>query len=215
MDEDMPAMEWEGQVWKAAAMPFMHKLASGIPRLDAALEGGFPLGAMSECGMPMGRGGRRLLLPFVSQATRREEEPSWIIWIMRSGPLKVFPPAWLARGVDPRYWVVATSDKPLEELHRVFVRPFFRFIILDAPERLSAEDCAFLNRQARKNRQAIVILRPYFLSHKQGNVWARLRLNAWWDSSRREFSLQVLRGLTEKSIRVPEECIDPSDQGLA
>ena len=43
---------------------------SHLPELDDFLGGGLPLGAVSEWGLPPGRGGRELVASFVASVTR-------------------------------------------------------------------------------------------------------------------------------------------------
>lgn len=172
-------------------------LSSGLPLLDELLEGGLHEGELSEWGMPWGQGLRELLLPFLAAAQRKDY---WILWIYGQSKICVNPLAWKARAVDLNRIRFAQSEHALRDLRPVFLSDFFRLIVIDQSKQLSDEDCAFLARQARRLRQSILILKPYALSHTQGNVWARLRVNCGQDLQSRMFRAELLKGRHPKQL---------------
>jgi len=196
------------------------KLDSGIKCLDDFLEGGLPVGAISEWGVPLGRGGREILLTWLARHFNQEavtrcteqqaahqtvyagENPRWALWIYSRTKLTIYPPAWLARGVSLKHTRFVCSCRPLVDLKPVFLSPLFQIIVLDAPDFFTEDDCAFLARQARKNRQTIILLRDFFLSPKRGNVWAKLRLNSYFNETTQEFCLDVVRGLPPRKLSI-------------
>jgi hypothetical protein len=174
-------------------------LASRVNALDQFLDGGLRCGELSEWGVPLGRGGRDVILRYLAQ--RRSNTPSfWSLWICGSTQVKIYPPAWLARGVDLGKIRFTYSSHPVRDLKPVFLDPFFRVIVIDSPRSLSLEDCAFLAQRARRHRQAILLLRDYFLSPKRGNVWAKLRINCWQDERDERIRLRVVRGLSPREL---------------
>lgn len=172
-------------------------LPSGLPLLDDLLEGGLREGELSEWGMPWGQGLRELLLPFLASAQRKDY---WILWIYGQSKICVNPLAWKARAVDLNRIRFVGTEQPLQDLRPVFLSDFFRLIVIDQGKPLSEEDCAFLARQARRQRQSILILKPYALSHTQGNVWARLRVNCGQDLQTRMVSAELLKGRHPKRL---------------
>jgi hypothetical protein len=186
------------------------RLGSGIGRLDDFLEGGLPLGSVSEWGAPLGHGGRDSLLAWLARATQGQavelgNGPAWVLWAHARRNLVVYPPAWMARGVRLERMRFACTPAPLADLRPVFLEPFFRLLILDAPRQFSEEDCAFVARQARAQGQTVVVVRDTLLGSHQGNVWARLRLNAWYDDETRQHRLQVVRGLSPRQLALTED----------
>ena len=186
------------------------RLASGIARLDAFLEGGLPVGAVCEWGAPLGHGGRDVLLAWLARATHGDarelgETPVWALWAHARAHLMVYPPAWVARGVRLDRVRFAATTAPLAELRPVFLEPFFRIVVLDAPRQFSEEDCAFVARQARAHGLVVVVVRDVRLDAEQGNVWARLRLNGWYDGEARQYRLQVVRGLSPRQLALGED----------
>lgn len=172
--------------------PPLPKLASRISALNGYLGGGFPFGSLVEWGMPMGRGGRELLRSFLSN----RQEKHFVLWILNSkAEMSVYPPAWVAQGVDLSLLRFVACERPVEQLKAVFLNPVFKIIVLDMPLFISKEELAFIAGQARKNAQLILLLRPYFLTSERGNVWAKLRLNAWQDPLRPDwFTVKRIRG---------------------
>ena len=192
------------------------KLASGIEVLDDFLDGGLPRGAVTEWGAPLGRGGRDALLAWLARATQgapparpggveaADSAPSWALWVYGRTHLSIYPPAWLARGVSLQRMRFACSSKPLAELRPVFMDPLFRVIVLDAPRTFTDEDCAFVARQARANDQAVVLIRDAFIGPGRGNVWAKLRLNCWFEPAQQQYRLRVIRGLSPRQLALTE-----------
>lgn len=177
------------------------RLASCVERIDEFLEGGLPFGAITEFGVPMGREGRLLVLKFVVNATRGIRViPMWTLWISSHENFQVFPPAWFSRGVDPHRILFSRSERPLRDLKRAISNPIFRMIVLDSPRKFSRDDCFYVNRQARLNRQLVVLLQDYFLSNRRGNVWAGLRLNCWKRYPSETFVMRVVRGLPRREL---------------
>ncbi len=169
------------------------RIVTGHPKLDRISGGGLRCGELSEWGLPLGRGGRELVLNILARAQQRHEL-GLLLWIMPEGELSVYPPAWEARGLDLSRTYFAITDEVLRDLKAAFVEPVFDAIILDTPRALSVDDQAYLATRARDNHNLILVLRPYLLRSEKGNVWARLRLNGWYDERRSEHVIDVIRG---------------------
>lgn len=178
-----------------ARLPALH------PQLNAFLDGGLALGKLAEFGMPLGREGRRLLLPFLAQAGL---EQWYILWINGHSRLRPYPPAWFARGVVADRFFLADSCRPLRDLQRALLRPPFRLLIFDVGRRqLGGVDCAQLQRAAAKENKIMVVLRDHFLSPNNGNPWAALRCNAWRRAGDGPFLLRRLDN--GRTLRITEE----------
>jgi len=184
-------------------------LLSGISPLDDFLGGGLVCGTICEWGIPFGSGGREVVAAFLAGVSRLAERssdaaPPWILWAHGRSGLTAYPPAWHARGVPLTRTRFAEAGKPVVDLKPVFMDPFFKVIVLDAPRSLSDDDCAFLARQARAHGQVVIILRDYFLGQRRGNVWARLRLNCWCPDpvqNPETVNLRVVRGLAQRQMQ--------------
>jgi len=184
------------------------KLAACVDEIDTFLEGGIPFGGVTEFGMPLGREGRVLMLKYLINATCGIRiKPVWTLWISCHENFQVFPPAWFSRGVSPEKIVFTNSRKPLQDLKRAIINPLFKLIVLDSPPRFSKEDCFFLSRQARENHQLIMLLRHFFLTNRQGNIWANLRMNCWKKHASGEFIIKVIRGLSDRQLSIKEEVL--------
>ena len=184
------------------------KLASCVEEIDGFLGGGLPFDGITEFGMPLGKEGRLLLLKFLVNATRGLQiKPVWTLWVSSHPDFSVFPPAWFARGVSPSRIIFTQSPAPAQDLKRALINPLFKLIVLDSPQRFSRDDCFFVNTQARLNQQLILLLRNFFLSNKQGNVWARLRLNCWKQQRTGLFILKTVRGLPRRQLSIHEETL--------
>ncbi|NRA66240.1 MAG: hypothetical protein HRU19_17265 [Pseudobacteriovorax sp.] len=197
---DSPLEEWHNEVTHASKLSSQSQpLMSSHPRLNEFFEGGLPWGHVCEWGSPWGSGGRELALSFLSSIG--QSQPYWSLWIQSHSDVAFYPPAWQARGVDLDHLRFAETQEPLKDVKSVFLEPFFKVIVLDSAK-LSRDDCAFLKRQAHKHKQAIILIKPYFLSPKQGNIWAKTRLNCWQDHVHQQFHLQVVKGLSPRKIAI-------------
>ncbi len=195
--------------FEAGAVDFQaRKLISGVETVDDFLDGGIPFGSVAEFGMPLGREGRFLILKFLVNATRGlRTDPLWTLWVSSHDEFSVFPPAWFAKGVSPSRVVFTHSKVPLRDLKRAIINPLFKLIVLDSPQKFSRDDCFFVNNQARSSSQLVLLLRNFFLSNKQGNVWAKLRINCWKRQSSGQFVMKVIRGLSYRQISISEELL--------
>lgn len=167
----------------SAQGPLLH---SGIAALDRCFAGVKP-GDLIEWGIPPGLNGRLMPLQFLKQQIPAS------IWIYHHHGLGVFASSWISHGVDLQRLFFIRSAQPVKELRPLFLEDTFKRIIIDAPKKFSLGDLAFVSRQARKQQQLVFLIRHYFLSQKQGNPYAALRINTW-QSQRDEFSLQVIKG---------------------
>ncbi len=179
-------------------------LKSGVRPLDQFFAGGLPFGHLLEMGMPHAKGGRISLVPFLAQAARRE---LWCLWAYALEGVNLFAPAFLGRGVSPDKMFFSSSKFPIEELKSLLLHPLFKVIILDSPLKLKREDLGFLATQARAQKKLIIVIRPYFLSNKLGNIWAHWRVNIWQNPRTQDFVFRPVRGLGAKDLRLEERCL--------
>jgi hypothetical protein len=192
------------------------RIVSRISELDSFLEGGLPVGTVCEWGVPLGRGGRELLLAWLTAKSQEyshyhtgddEKKPHWSLWIHSFSDLDVYPPAWGAKGVSLKYLRFACSTRPLADLKPVFMDSLFKVIVIDSPQSFSDEDCSFLARQARLNGFVILLLRNFFLSPKRGNVWAKLRLNSYYSNDKQSYQVEMVRGLSPRKLSLDAKIV--------
>ena len=175
------------------------ELYSGIAALDECFADVRP-GDLIEWGIPPGLNGR--LIPL--QLLKHDIPPS--VWIYHHHGLGVFASSWLGHGVDLQRLFFICSEHPVRELRPLFLEDTFRRIIIDSPRRFSGGDMAFVSQQARSHGQIIFLIRHYFLSEKQGNPHASLRINTW-QSGKRAFSLQVIKGAARGRVSLPYRAV--------
>lgn len=174
------------------------KISSGIPQLDQALSGGFPVGSLCEWGMPPGKHARTLLVKLLAH------NQCLCLWIYSSDDSRrVYPPAWAARGIDLSQIYFVQSTSPLSQLRPAFLEQLFPIIVIDSFCCHSKDELAFLSRQARALSATIFILRPYLLSHAKGNPFAKHRLNSWLNHQNNKFHIHLLRGHSPKTLMIP------------
>lgn len=178
-----------------ASLPSGQKLLSGIDELDQLFAMVRP-GDVIEWGIPAGLNGRLIPLQFL----KRDVPTS--VWIYHHHGLAIFASSWISHGVDlSRLYFIASSN-PVRELRPLFLEDTFKRIIIDSPKILTKGDLAFVARQARSQRQIIFLIRHYFLSQKNGNTYASLRINSW-QSRADGFSIQVIKGSHGERITIP------------
>lgn len=171
------------------------ELSSGITALDDLLSGIKP-GDLVEWGIPPGLNGRLLPLQFL----KRQIPTS--VWIYHHHGLGIFASSWISHGVDMRRLFFICSANPVKELRPLFLEDTFKRIIIDSPKKFNTGDMAFVAGQARKQGQIVFLIRHYFLSQKQGNAHASLRLNTW-QSDNGKFSIRVIKGHQTGLITIP------------
>lgn len=174
------------------ASPELH---SGIDALDECFAQIRP-GDLVEWGIPPGFNGRLIPLQLLKQ------DIPLSVWIYHHHGLGVFASSWISHGVDLQRLFFISAENPVRELRPLFLEDTFKRIIIDAPRHFSDGDMAFVSQQARKQEQIVFLIRHYFLSPKQGNPHASLRLNTW-QSGKRSFSLQVIKGANPGRLSLP------------
>lgn len=170
-------------------------LQSGVDALDECFAQVKP-GDLVEWGIPPGLNGRLIPLQLLKQQTPLS------VWIYHHHGLGVFASSWISHGVDLQRLFFICSANPVKELRPLFLEDTFKRIIIDAPRKLTRGDIAFVSQQARQQGQIVFLIRHYFLTAKRGNPYASLRLNTW-QSARRSFSLQFIKGSHSGKISLP------------
>ncbi len=172
-------------------------LHSGIEALDRIFAGIKP-GDLIEWGIPPGLNGRLIPLQFL----KRQIPAS--VWIYHHHGLGIFASSWISHGVDLQRLFFIRSAQPVKELRPLFLEDTFKRIIIDSPKKFSTGDLAFVSQQAREYRQIVFLIRHYFLSPKQGNPYASLRINTR-QVGEGEFSLQVIKGHEAGKLSIPAQ----------
>ncbi len=175
------------------------ELHSGIEALDECFNQIKP-GDLVEWGIPPGLNGRLIPLQLLKQQIPLS------LWIYHHHGLGVFASSWIGHGVDLKRLFFICSENPVRELRPIFLEDTFRRIIIDAPRRFSDGDMAFVSQQARQHGQIVFLIRHYFLSQKNGNPYASLRINTW-QSGKRSFSLQLIKGPSTGRITLPYRAV--------
>jgi hypothetical protein len=174
-------------------------LYSGIEALDDCFKQVRP-GDLIEWGIPPGLNGRLIPLQLLKYQIPLS------VWIYHHHGLGVFASSWISHGVDMQRLFFICSENPVSELRPIFLEDTFRRIIIDAPRRFSDGDMAFVSQQAREHGQIVFLIRHYFLSQKNGNPHASLRINTW-QSGKRCFSLQLIKGPVSGRITLPYRAV--------
>ena len=180
------------------------KLGSGIPALDRFFAGGLPFGRLIELGIPLDKGGRFCLIPFMSQAIR---ENHWCLWAYSQTEIKAFAPAFLSRGAQSERMLFAQSVTPIQDLKQLLLHPLVQVVVFDSPPRLQRDDLSFLSVQARQQGKLFLLIRPYFLSNKLGNIWAHWRVNIWFRPKSDQFVVRPVRGLGTVDLTLEAACL--------
>jgi len=187
------------RVLKQELLEQAQELHSGIPALDDCVRQVRP-GDLVEWGIPPGLNGRLIPLQLLKQQIPLS------IWIYHHHGLGVFASSWISHGVDLQRLFFICAENPVRELRPLFLEDTFRRIIIDSPRKFSDGDMAFVSQQAREHGQIVFLIRHYFLSQKNGNPHASLRINTW-QSGKRSFSLQVIKGPATGRINLPYRAV--------
>lgn len=169
-------------------------LISGIPQLDS-LFSDVRDGDIVEWGIPPGFNGRLIPLQFLKQDIPTS------VWIYHHHNLAIFASSWISHGVDLDRLYFIRSANPVAELKPLFLEDTFKRIFIDSPKKLSSGDLAFIASQARLNRQTIFLIRHFFLSRKNGNAYAGIRINSW-QNDQGKFVIQVIKGADIGTINI-------------
>ena len=169
-------------------------LISGIHQLDS-LFSHVRDGDIIEWGIPPGLNGRLIPLQFLKQDIPAS------VWIYHHHNLAIFASSWISHGIDLNRLYFIRSANPVAELKPLFLEDTFKRIFIDSPKKLSKGDLAFIASQARFNRQIIFLIRHFFLSRKNGNPYAAIRLNSWQNEQGR-FAVQAVKGADIGTINI-------------
>ena len=225
-DSVLISQKYGGAVGRASdglASAAGQRLKSEIVPLDRLFDGGLPLGTVSEWGVPLGSGGRQVILAFLAQATcgNATRAPWWCLWVRPTrADLMVYPPAWHAAGVDLGRVRFATSARPVDDLKPALADPFFKLVVFDEPERLTDADVAYLSREARRLGRLVLVLQSRWLKAERGTVWAKTRVNCWREgdeqgqaasSAPRDgfYRVETVRGLRSALIKFKLDAFSP------
>ncbi len=178
-------------------------LRSSIESLDQCLSQVKP-GDLVEWGIPPGLNGRLIPLQLLKQ------DIPLSLWIYHHHGLGVFASSWVSHGVDLTRLFFICSAQPVKEVRPVFLEDTFKRIIIDAPQRFSTGDMAFVSQQARQHGQIVFVIRHFFLSEKRGNPHAAVRINTW-QTEQQAFSLQVIKGRNRGRFLIPRAQIVGND----
>lgn len=171
------------------------KIPFGISELDEFFLGGVPVGVLSEWGLPLGRGGRELLVAWLAA------NPNLLtLWMYGFQDQAVNPVAWFARGANLHQIRFVCSSRPLVDLKPAFMEPLFKVMVIDCPHGITEEECAFIARRARVNNQVTLLLQDKNLAPSKGNIWAKLRVNCYQDVEA-NLLLEVVRGLSPRKAK--------------
>ena len=115
-DAPLAALLNRADLWRGRragrCRPDAGRLPSGFPKLDQALGGGWPLGALTECIVPhAGVGELQLLLPALA---RLSGQGRWLAWV--APPWLPFPPALTQTGIDLRRILLIHPDNATDRL---------------------------------------------------------------------------------------------------
>lgn len=165
--------------------------------LNSFFNGGLPFGCVTELGLPIGKEGRFILCQFLAQGTKQNH---MTLWINGHQNYQIYPPSLFSHGIKADRIFFAKSLKPMTEMKQAFLSSLFKIIVIDNPGKIRRQDYRFLQYQAHKHRQIIVIIQNYFLSNKLGNIWATLRVNIQRIQTSQKFRLQAIRGLSRKQL---------------
>lgn len=173
--------------------PARPRLTSQIPILDQALQGGFPRGTIVECGMPPTQMGRYLLLPVMRSASHS-------LWV-HSPEIMIHAAAWAAWNINlHRHHFIPAPDH-VSALQPLFASGLYPLIIINRPQYLKRPDYAFLRRQAERHGYTLVVIRDHFLSPRQGNPFAGIRLNCWREGD--SLNVHILRDGPTTLLKLP------------
>ena len=128
-------------VQRASELKHSQMLPSGIQEIDQLLHGGLPCPAVIECGMPAGRMGRQVLLPFITQLQRT-------LWIYPP-ELVIYAPAWEEAGVPLDKVHFIQAPERIMTLRPLFMTQFYQLIVWDLP---SAAPHPFGGSEANRTR---------------------------------------------------------------
>lgn len=172
-------------------------LGSGHSPIDSFLNGGIPKNSVSEIGIPEGKPGREVLIPFLAKVSQEH----LILWVNSLSQLHVYPPAFYAKGVCSNHLIFSNTDTPVASLKPALLSPLFKVIVLDS-SRLSNKDLIFLQQKIREHQQTLIVIRPYFLSNAKGNIWSQLRLNIARMNSKGQYRLRMIKGSVKRDLLV-------------
>jgi hypothetical protein len=172
-------------------------LNSGVDVLDRLIGSNLRPKRMIEWGAPLGSYGRLIPLLFLTGKVPP------IVWVYSHEDLKIYPPAWAAWGIDLKNIFFVYAKDPVRELRPLLADSLFKTVVIDSPKKFHMRDMSFLHQKMRENGQMVFLIRHYFLSQKQGNVFAHGRFNVQYETNRGGFHVSQVKGQKQERVFVP------------
>lgn len=145
-------------------------------------------GHLTEWGLPHGRGGRRMPLLLLGKLSEK------VLWLYDHPEALPYPQSLTPFGLSTENFHFACSQRPLRRFLPALVDTTYRNIVIDTSEPLRPGDFHTLARWARQSHRRFFLIRPFFLSHKKGNPFARIRINGSLQPHPMRLRWQILKG---------------------
>lgn len=128
--------------------------------------------------------------------------PAWVIsrlgkdclWVMDRKDLRMYPSAWRDLGVNLEKVHFLYEEKPLRSFKSLIHDHPFSFLVLDTGDFLKSGDLNFITQLTRQSHKPCFLMRHFYLSHRNGNPFARYRFNSFYDFQRHHLRLISLKG---------------------
>ncbi len=151
---------------------------------------------LTEWGTPSGSIAQ-VLPALVAQAMGEE-----CLWVSDKEQNKIYPNSWSGLGFNLNSLYFLNESKPLQSIRTVLCENTFPFVIIDIRQRLNSADLHFLHTAVKQKKITIFLLRPFYLSNKNGNPFSKQRINSSYSISRKSFQLSVVKGRAAQKINL-------------
>lgn len=176
---------------------FSSPIQTGIHRLDDFLR---PIrsekGGLFEWGCPHGTFGR--VIPSLVAKSLGES----FLWAYDDVGIEVYPNSLVDMGFDLSKFSFIKEENPIKKLKPLFNKKVHDVVVLDSKEFLNPSDLRFISNKGRQEGIFFFLLRPFYLSNKNGNPFCKYRINSSFNLKKKSFQLSFIKGSNKKFINI-------------
>jgi hypothetical protein len=151
-----------------------------------------------EWGAPHGAWGR------VAPARVIQSLGQPFLWILDRADLQVNAAFWESLGFDLQRSHFICEIESLRTFKMVLQEGVYGVVVLDTKKNLRSGDWSFVSQIARQKKVMPFVIRPFYLTPRNGNPFAKHRWNSFYSFEEHSLRLKCVKGLKlNKEIKAP------------
>lgn len=169
---------------------------TSCPTLNSYLEKFDFSSSVTEFGAPSGGFGRVIPAIIMNSFDRN------VLWLTDKEECDLYPSFFNSIGVKLDRFLFVNSKKCLSTFRMAVLENAADLILMDTEAFVSKSDMNSFSSFARKNNCTYMILRPYYITNKNGNPFSKYRFNCFYNLRSDQFKISCLKGFQKKNLFV-------------